>query len=227
MTDVPTQQEPAATASPPSSNTASLHHDHAPPGPKPKLPCFSDQASLEAFLAQFELAATEHVWWHFGDPTGVLLRALKRRFGESEPYLLLQDQLQNRRQIHGERLGVLGTAINRLPRRAYCSEDNSFIRRIALDAFLRSIEPPELRYQVHLAAPATLDEAIDRSTTIKAIFLDQPAAHSPTSRPISWTQSDMDRERESLTLPRFDQRATGRDMIRKGSAGGVGPRGTS
>ncbi|RXM35402.1 hypothetical protein EOD39_12992 [Acipenser ruthenus] len=172
-------------------------------------------------LAQFELAAIEHIWSSAIKASyltqslegsaleslldlepeeradyRVLLRALKRRFGESESYLLLQNQLQNRRQIHGERLGALAADINRLARRTYCSKGNSFIRRIALDAFLRSIEPPELRYQVHLAALPALDEAIDCAITIEAVFLDQPAAHCPTSHPISWTQPDMDRERE-------------------------------
>ncbi|MGH0117496.1 UNVERIFIED_CONTAM: hypothetical protein FKN15_078190, partial [Acipenser sinensis] len=88
----------------------------------------------------------------------VLLRALKRRFGESESYLLLQNQLQNRRRIPGERLGALGADVAHLTRTTYNSEDNSVIRRITLDAFLHSIEPPELRYQVWLATPTSLNE---------------------------------------------------------------------
>ncbi|MGH0132517.1 UNVERIFIED_CONTAM: hypothetical protein FKN15_055888 [Acipenser sinensis] len=49
--------------------------------------------------------------------------------------LLLQNQLQNCRRAHRESLGALGADINRLARRAYCSEDNSFIRHIMLDVF--------------------------------------------------------------------------------------------
>ncbi|MGH0168106.1 UNVERIFIED_CONTAM: hypothetical protein FKN15_053840 [Acipenser sinensis] len=62
--------------------------------------------------------------------------------------------------------------------------------------FLLSIEPTELCYQVRLAALATLDEAIDCATTTEAVFLDQPAAHHPTSRPIAWIQLDTDGDRK-------------------------------
>ncbi|RXM34182.1 hypothetical protein EOD39_4940 [Acipenser ruthenus] len=197
----------------PSPATTSPLSEHVPPGPKPKLPRFSGQTSLEAFLAQFKFAATEHGWGSVIKASyltqsleeaaleilldleseeradyQVLLRALKRQFGENESYLFLQSRLQNRRQTPGERLGLLGANIARLTRRAYSSEGSSFIPRIVLDAFLRSIEPPELRYQVQLATPTSLDEVIDHATAIEAVFLDQPATRHPASQPISWTQ---------------------------------------
>ncbi|MGH0116201.1 UNVERIFIED_CONTAM: hypothetical protein FKN15_000128 [Acipenser sinensis] len=46
----------------PTPATALPLRAHALSGPKTKLPRFSGQTSLEAFLAQFELAATEHGW---------------------------------------------------------------------------------------------------------------------------------------------------------------------
>ncbi|MGH0160170.1 UNVERIFIED_CONTAM: hypothetical protein FKN15_038844 [Acipenser sinensis] len=203
---------PTATTSP-SPATASPLREHIPSGPKPKLPHFSGQTSLQAFLALFELAATKHCWslvikasYLTQSLEGatleilldlepeeradylVLLRALKRRFGENKSYLLLQNQLQNCRSTPGECLGALVADIVHLTRRAYRSEGSSFIRRIVLDSFLRSIEPPELRYQVRLLTAFKEYLSIDRATAIEAVFLDQPAARLPASQLISRTR---------------------------------------
>ncbi|MGH0149341.1 UNVERIFIED_CONTAM: hypothetical protein FKN15_027584 [Acipenser sinensis] len=182
----------------------------SPRGPTPKLPRFNGTSSLEAFLAQFELFAAEYDWTDRRKATYLsqaleglasevlldlsceervdctaLTTALKRRFGDCDSNLGLQEQLQHRRRAPGEKLGALAADIARLARRAYSDEPDSFSRRIALDTFLRSLQPPLLRHQVRLAGPRTLEEAGNRAIAIEAVLQDEEPLHrNPTTRPV-------------------------------------------
>ncbi|MGH0163026.1 UNVERIFIED_CONTAM: hypothetical protein FKN15_044550 [Acipenser sinensis] len=69
----------------------------------------------------------------------------------------------------------------RLARRAYNNKPNSFNHLIALDTFLRSLQPLQLKHQVRLAGPRTLDEAVDRDLVIEAVLHDEePPPYHPT-----------------------------------------------
>ncbi|MGH0163030.1 UNVERIFIED_CONTAM: hypothetical protein FKN15_044554 [Acipenser sinensis] len=71
----------------------------------------------------------------------------------------------------------------RLARRAYSDKPNSFNHLIALDTFLRSLQPLQLKHQVRLTGPRTLDEAVDRDLVIEAVLHDEePPPYHPTTR---------------------------------------------
>ncbi|MGH0154221.1 UNVERIFIED_CONTAM: hypothetical protein FKN15_061156 [Acipenser sinensis] len=101
-----------------------------------KLPRFHGTASLEAFLAKFELFAVDFGWTHrrkaiclaqslegpaselLLDHTSeerlnstTLMGALKWGLGDCQSYLALQDQLQLRWRAPGEKLGTLAADI--------------------------------------------------------------------------------------------------------------------
>lgn len=214
----------------------------SPRGPTPKLPRFNGTSSLEAFLAQFELFAAEYDWTDRRKATYLsqaleglasevlldlsceervdctaLTTALKRRFGDCDSNLGLQEQLQHRRRAPGEKLGALAADIARLARRAYSDEPDSFSRRIALDTFLRSLQPPLLRHQVRLAGPRTLEEAVNRAIAIEAVLQDEEPLHrNPTTRPVcSMAEGIPGCEYGLDPPPRVRAVATGRGRVRE------------
>ncbi|XP_058879681.1 uncharacterized protein LOC131737088 [Acipenser ruthenus] len=68
---------------------------------------------------------------------------------------------------------------------AYRDEPTSFSQRIALDTFLRSLQPPELRHQVRLKRPSTLKEALGYAQSIEEVLLDEePLPRHFTSKPV-------------------------------------------
>lgn len=70
----------------------------------------------------------------------------------------------------------------RLARRAYSNKPNSFNHLIALDTFLRSLQPLQLKHQVCLAGPRSIDEAVDRALVIEAVLHDEePPPYHPTT----------------------------------------------
>ncbi|MGH0114795.1 UNVERIFIED_CONTAM: hypothetical protein FKN15_050966 [Acipenser sinensis] len=179
-------------------------------GPVPKLPRYNGVMSLEAFLTQFELVAEDYAWSQRkkasclsqsleGAAAEVLLDlgpeervnytslvdALKCRFGDSKSPYRLQDQLRGRCRARGEKLGALAADIARLSCKAYRDEPTSFSQRIALDTFLRSLQPPELRHQVCLKRPSTLKEALGYAQSIEEVLLDEePLPRHLTSKPV-------------------------------------------
>ncbi|MGH0114796.1 UNVERIFIED_CONTAM: hypothetical protein FKN15_050967 [Acipenser sinensis] len=108
-----------------------------------------------------------------------LLQALLK-----SPYRL-QDQLRGRCRARGKKLGALAADIARLSCKAYRDEPTSFSQRIALDTFLRSLQPPELRHQVRLKRPSTLKEALGYAQSIEEVLLDEePLPRHLTSKPV-------------------------------------------
>ncbi|MGH0158572.1 UNVERIFIED_CONTAM: hypothetical protein FKN15_069762 [Acipenser sinensis] len=75
-----------------------------------------------------------------------LVDALKCRFGDSKSPYHLQDQLLSRCRARGEKLGAMAADIARLSHKAYRDEPTNFSQRIALDTFLRSLQPPEAQH---------------------------------------------------------------------------------
>ncbi|MGH0125047.1 UNVERIFIED_CONTAM: hypothetical protein FKN15_043956 [Acipenser sinensis] len=147
-------------------------------GPVPKLPRYNGVMSLEAFLTQFELVA---------EVARRLPACLShwRVLQQSESPYRLQDQLWGRCRATGEKQGALAADIARLSCKAYRDEPTSFSQRIALDTFLRSLQPPELRHQVRLKRPSTLKEALGYAQSIEEVLLDEePLPRHLTSKPV-------------------------------------------
>ncbi|KAK6493026.1 hypothetical protein HHUSO_G2490, partial [Huso huso] len=132
-----------------------------------KASCLSQSLKGTAAEVLLDLGPEERVNYP------VLVDALKCRFGDSKSPYRLQDQLRSRCRARGEKLGTLAADIARLSRKAYRDEPTSFSKRIALDTFLHSLQPPELRHQVRLKRPSTLKEALAYAQSIEEVLLDE------------------------------------------------------
>lgn len=155
-------------------------------GPYVKTPKYSGKAGWEAFHAQFELLAQAEGWTTetkalqlalclTDDALSCLLLlseeercdydalvgALRRRFGQYVQPELLRNELSNRCRRLEEPLRVLANDIESLTRRAYAHMPPSVQSELARDQFIRALLPNELRIQVQLQHPRTLQAALE------------------------------------------------------------------
>lgn len=116
-----------------------------------------------------------------------MVAALQRQFGEPISIIGLRDQLHQRCLQAKERLGVLAADVLRLASRAYPELPPASVQSLALDAFLRGLRPGQLRQQVRLTNPTTLEVALCQAEEIEAILMDgaMPAMHHPIVRAAS------------------------------------------
>lgn len=154
--------------------------------PAIKTPKYSGRSDWEAFLAQFELLAQAEEWpvetkalqlalcltddalscLLLLNPEdrrnyGALVGALQRRFGQCLQPELLRNELSNRSRKAGEPLRVLANDIESLTRRAYAHMPPGVQSELARDQFIRALSPTELRVQVQLQHPRTLQAALE------------------------------------------------------------------
>lgn len=92
---------------------------------------------------------------------GALVGALQRRFGQCVQPELLRNELNNRGRKTGEPLRVLANDIESLTRRAYAHMPPGVQSELARDQFIRALFPTELRVQVQLQHPQTLQAALE------------------------------------------------------------------
>ena len=151
-----------------------------------KTPRYAGRSDWEAFLAQFELLAQAEGWsvekkalqmaLSLTDDAlscllllspndrrdyGALVGALQRRFGQCLQPELLRNELSNRVRKPGEPLRVLANDVESLTRRAYAHMPPSVQSELARDQFIRALAPAELRVQVQLLHPQTLQSALE------------------------------------------------------------------
>lgn len=151
-----------------------------------KTPKYSGRSDWEAFLAQFELLAHAEGWsldtkalqlalcltddalscLLLLNPNerrdyGALVGALQRRFGQCLQPELLRNELSNRGRKSGEPLRVLANDVESLTRRAYAHMPPGVQGELARDQFIRALGPTELRVQVQLQHPQTLQAALE------------------------------------------------------------------
>ena len=149
-----------------------------------KTPKYTGSSDWEAFHAQFELLAVARRWGSAdkalqlalcleGDALSCLLLldqrqcyddlvgALKRRFGTWSQPALLKNELRGRCRRPGESLRGLANDIEGQVRRAYSHMPADARSELATDLFVGAISPPDLRVQVQLQHPKSLQEALE------------------------------------------------------------------
>ncbi|MGH0151839.1 UNVERIFIED_CONTAM: hypothetical protein FKN15_020934 [Acipenser sinensis] len=112
----------------------------------------------------------------YGQEFEALCTALQGRFKERPSELELHDRLYARRREGGEKLGVLAADIQQLARRAFKDAPPELTGRLALDLFIRSLFPSELRRHVHLAHPRSITQALEKAKVMEAILMEQSSA---------------------------------------------------
>lgn len=187
----------------------------------PKLGRYDGTSSWEAYLFQFELVAAAAKWTDTqkaaslatalegtarqalldichrdGVSYAEMLAALQRRFGEPVSILGLRDQLHQRCRQAKERLGVLAADVLRLASRAYPGLPPASVQSLALDAFLRGLRPSQLRQQVRLANPTTIEAALSRAEEIEDILMD--GASAVAQHPVVRAASDVHESHPSV-----------------------------
>lgn len=151
-----------------------------------KTPKYNGGSDWEAFHAQFELLADARGWTEGdqalqlalcleGDALSCLLLldaeqrrsyvalvgALKRRFGKWSQPALLKNELRGRCRKPGESLRDLANSIETQVRRAYSHMPADARSELATDLFVGAISPQDLRVQVQLQHPKSLQEALE------------------------------------------------------------------
>ena len=154
-----------------------------------KTPKYSGGSDWEAFHAQFELLADARMWTVGDkalqlalclegdalscllllDPTqrrcyDALVGALQRRFGKWSQPALLKNELRGRYRKPGESLRELANDVESQVRRAYGHMPVEARCELATDLFVGAISPRELRMQVQLQHPKSLQEALEAAT---------------------------------------------------------------
>ena len=96
--------------------------------------------------------------------------ALQRRFGQCVKPELLRNELGNRCRKPGESLRVLANDIESLTRRAYAHMPPSVQSELARDQFIRALLPLELRVQVQLQHPFSLQSALEMAVEREIVW---------------------------------------------------------
>ena len=160
-----------------------------------KTPKYSGRSDWEAFHAQFELLAHAVGWSTEAKALQLalcltdealtclllltpedrhcytaLVGALQRRFGQCLQPELLRNELNNRCRRTGEPLRVLANDIESLTRRAYAHMPPGVQSELARDQFIRALFPSELRVQVQLQHPRTLQSALEMAAEREIVW---------------------------------------------------------
>ena len=146
-----------------------------------KLDRFDGTTSLEAFLAHFDNCARYNGWGYadklsqlkaslkgaaaevlFENERSISLQQLrnelKDNFGNEGFQNEFETQLKTRRRQKGETVRVLYQDVNRLVIQAYPGQSGSIRDKLAIDAFIVSLNDPELELSVRNACTKTLKE---------------------------------------------------------------------
>ncbi|MGH0178499.1 UNVERIFIED_CONTAM: hypothetical protein FKN15_077508, partial [Acipenser sinensis] len=99
-----------------------------------------------------------------------LSTALQRRFGQVESAVSLRDRLATRKRVSGEKLGILAADTKYLARRGYPGLPPAVQEDLAMEAFIRGLNPTALRQQVRLVAPTSLEQALTHALRIEAVL---------------------------------------------------------
>lgn len=172
-------------------------HGNAPPpsAGSVKTPKYTGGSDWEAFHAQFELLADARRWTAEdkalqlalcleGDALSCLLLldsvqrrcydalvgALQRRFGTWSQPALVKNDLRGRCRKPGESLRGLANDVESQVRRAYGHMSAEARSELATDLFVGAINPPDLRIQVQLQHPRSLQEALEAAIERESLW---------------------------------------------------------
>ncbi|TRY57853.1 hypothetical protein DNTS_017652 [Danionella cerebrum] len=163
-----------------------------------KLPRYDGVMTLEPYLAQVQLRGGAMVrrrskWlsrWTFlqvlldlapeeRNNLDSLKAALKCRFGQRVSAESSRDELAERRRQMGESLGAFAAEVRSCVRRGFPTFPGEVREELGLHAFIRGLAPERLRQHVRLAAPATLQQALQLAEGAEEVFRASPTIQRP------------------------------------------------
>lgn len=97
-------------------------------------------------------------------------RALKRRFGRHAHADDTRDRLVSRRREKGESLGAYAADLRFYARHGYPTFHATVQDELALQAFIRGLQPERLREHIRLHAPKTLPAALAESERVEHVL---------------------------------------------------------
>ena len=174
-----------------------------------KVDNYSGDSSLEAYLAQFRLAATKNRWptkdWGVelalrlrGEARNLILpeadsdpptfkravKQLRERFGEPKNPSYHVAQMRARRRKEKETVPELAQWFKKMGLRAYPSERASTRDRILLDTFIRALPDEQQRCYIWDKEPEGLEDAVSAALRYEAIrHTEDQAKAEATARP--------------------------------------------
>ena len=159
---------------------------------KLKPPTFDGNNSLDAFLAQFNVAALGNRWslqekgWQLatclkGTPSEILAqvdvqgpngfeelqRALQLRYQSTSR--VCQQQFATKKQVAGETPQQLADTLQRLARRSYPAAPRELLDTIVAGRFVVALDDDEVRRFVILSRPTTLYEHVSAALEAQAL----------------------------------------------------------
>ncbi|MGH0128644.1 UNVERIFIED_CONTAM: hypothetical protein FKN15_035722 [Acipenser sinensis] len=99
-----------------------------------------------------------------------LSTALQRRFGQVESAVSLRNLLATCKRASGEKLGILAADTEYLARRRYLGLLPAVQEDLAMEAFIRGLNPTMLRQHFWLVAPTSLEQGLTHALRIEAVL---------------------------------------------------------
>ena len=94
--------------------------------------------------------------------------ALATRFGVHRFAAEFKTELQQRKQIKGESLSVLGQEMRRLVQRAYPTFTESAMEEIAVEKFINALEDSAMILSIYQSHPVGLEQAMKHTMQLDA-----------------------------------------------------------
>jgi len=105
------------------------------------------------------------------DPSALVL-ALKSRFGDTTPAVVMRQKFNSRIRADGEKLGVFAAELHYLAQKGFPDFDEMTRSILAKEAIIHGLLPIPLRQQVRLMDPNSLEEALERAIAVEDILIE-------------------------------------------------------
>ncbi|CAI5669469.1 unnamed protein product [Oreochromis niloticus] len=191
-----------------------------------KLPHYNGEAPPETYLIQVQLAAQLNRWSTEETAVQVALalegralqiltdlqpeerlswpavaRAMQSRFGLRTHADDARDKLASHPRRQEESLGAYAADLHLYARRGHPAFDAAAQEELALQAFVRGLQPKRLQEHIRLHAPETLAAALTEAERVEHVL--SPGAHSPgishQVRQTDYERSDQEEEARKTT----------------------------
>ena len=198
----------------------------APRRTNTKLPRYNGENPLETYLVQVRLAANLNGW--SAEETGVQVAlalegkalqvlvdlppeehaswtaieaALQRRYGRRVFTDDARDQLASRRRGDVESLGAFAADLRLYARRGYPTFNQSQQDELALQAFVRGVQPERLREHIRLSTPRSLVSALDEAERVEDILCATETRHRIRQVEMSEDEEELELTRQASANP--------------------------
>ncbi|MGH0152665.1 UNVERIFIED_CONTAM: hypothetical protein FKN15_062919 [Acipenser sinensis] len=140
-----------------------------------------------------------------------LTTAFQRHFGQVESAVILRNLLATRKRASGEKLGILAADTKYLARRGDPGLPPAVQEDLAMEAFIRGLNPTALRQLVWLIAPTSLEQALTHVLRTEAVLEEGERVRTPKVCAVRGKE-DSDGDEDTATV---------RYLIRQGADVGV------